>query len=201
MSIPGHRAVVGAAALFCALSALAPAHARITQIVIDEVTPAFCRDQSCAQYGDAGAYEQIAGRAFGELDPADPLNALIQDIELGEGRRRQGALRHHVRHHAARSTRRSASGLMWHDVPNRGRPVLISTAGARVRRHRARQRLAGRQRRHERRPRHHRARHDERRRQSLAAAARGAEMPTARRSPGQVLARIINRVGTAARSR
>ena len=43
------------------------------------------------------AYEQVAGRAFGELDPKLPGNAIIQDIELGQGRRRQGALCRHVR--------------------------------------------------------------------------------------------------------
>jgi hypothetical protein len=30
------------------------------------------------------AYEQIAGRAFGELDPKLPMNAIIQDIELAK---------------------------------------------------------------------------------------------------------------------
>src|SRR5262249_39742303 len=56
-----------------------PTHARVTRIVIDtRVSPAF-NGQS---YGAAGRYETIAGRAFGELDPDDPHNAIIQDIEL-----------------------------------------------------------------------------------------------------------------------
>ena len=63
----------------------APLHARITKIVVDEkISPAFCKGAACASYGDAGQYEQIAGRAFGELDPSDPLNKIIQDIELGK---------------------------------------------------------------------------------------------------------------------
>ena len=42
------------------------AHARVTQILIDEIKPV-------PTLGYAGiAYEQIAGRAFGELDPANP---------------------------------------------------------------------------------------------------------------------------------
>lgn len=63
----------------------APLHARITKIVVDEkISPAFCKGASCASYGDAGQYEQIAGRVFGELDPGDPLNKIIQDIGLGK---------------------------------------------------------------------------------------------------------------------
>ncbi len=60
--------------LVCALAALlligVPAHARITRITIDQtVSPAFCKSEHCASYGSAGQYEQIAGRAYGELDP------------------------------------------------------------------------------------------------------------------------------------
>lgn len=60
----------------------APLHARITRIVIDETVPAFCKGTACTSYGEGGQYEQIAKRAFGELDPNDPRNKLIQDIEL-----------------------------------------------------------------------------------------------------------------------
>ena len=35
-----------------------------------------------ASFGDVGSYEKIHGRAFGELDPANPLNAVITDITL-----------------------------------------------------------------------------------------------------------------------
>ena len=66
---------VTAAALVLAL----PAHARVTRIVVDTVTsPAFGGQSS----GSAGAYETIAGRAFGELDPRHDRNQIIQDIVL-----------------------------------------------------------------------------------------------------------------------
>jgi hypothetical protein len=59
------------------------AHARITHIVIDEtLSPAFCKGTACTSYGEAGQYEQIPGRAFGELGPNESRNKLIQDIEL-----------------------------------------------------------------------------------------------------------------------
>jgi hypothetical protein len=33
-------------------------------------------------FGDVGAYEKLRGKAYGEVDPADPRNALITDIQL-----------------------------------------------------------------------------------------------------------------------
>jgi len=70
---------------------------------------------------DAGiAYEQIAGRVFGELDPRLAGNAIIQYIELA--RDADGKVRYVASFviHEPVDTRK-ASGLMWHDVPNRGR--------------------------------------------------------------------------------
>ena len=61
--------------LALAIAALASAaQARVTRIVIDtKVSPAF----DGASFGSAGQYETLAGRAFGELDPNDPRNAII----------------------------------------------------------------------------------------------------------------------------
>lgn len=117
-------AMLAAALLAC----VPPAAARVTRIVIDDVvTPAFCKGEACAAYGSVGQYEQIAGRAFGELDPADARNALIQDLALardGDGKVR------YVATFVITKPRdmRAASGLLWHDVPNRGRPVLLDAA-------------------------------------------------------------------------
>ena len=54
------------------------AQAKITQIQITSRAPVF----NGASFGDVGPYEQIDGTAFGEIDPNDPLNAIIQDIAL-----------------------------------------------------------------------------------------------------------------------
>ena len=108
----------------------APAQARITRIVIDEtVSPAFCKGKppACASFGDAGQYEQISGRAFGELDPREPGNRLIQDIELG--REPDGKVRYVATFVLTKPVDMTkASGLLWHDVPNRGRPVILDAA-------------------------------------------------------------------------
>jgi Alpha/beta hydrolase domain len=57
---------------------IAEADARITHIEITKTEPAF----GGRSFGDAGAYEHLAGRVTGELDPADPANSGIQDINL-----------------------------------------------------------------------------------------------------------------------
>ena len=54
------------------------AEARITRIDIVKSEPAF----GGATFGDVGQYEHLFGRVNGELDPADPANAIIQDISL-----------------------------------------------------------------------------------------------------------------------
>lgn len=101
------------AALALALTA-GTAQARVTRIVIDEVQP------MPAVAGAPIAYEQIAGRAFGELDAKLPVNAIIQDIELVK--EADGKARYVASFVIYKPVDlKQASGLMWHDVPNRGR--------------------------------------------------------------------------------
>ncbi|MDH5212209.1 MAG: hypothetical protein OEW96_11130, partial [Betaproteobacteria bacterium] len=53
--------------------------ARITRIEITSVeSPTF----GGATFGAVGAYEKLRGKAYGALDPADPRNAVITDLEL-----------------------------------------------------------------------------------------------------------------------
>jgi len=93
--------------------ACAGSHARVTRIVIDETA-------SEPPSASGIAYEQIAGRAFGELDPKLPGNAIIQDIELAKDA--DGKVRYVASFVILKPVDASkASGLMWHDVPNRGR--------------------------------------------------------------------------------
>jgi len=90
------------------------AQSRVTRIVIDEILP------MPALAGAEMPYQQLAGRAFGELDPKAPGNALIQDIGLAtdaDGKVRYVAT--FILFKPVDATQ--ASGLMWHDVPNRGR--------------------------------------------------------------------------------
>ena len=60
------------------LAAAPVAHARITQIQILTSGIAF----GGHSFADVGQYEFITGTATGEVDPANPQNALITDIQL-----------------------------------------------------------------------------------------------------------------------
>lgn len=65
----------------CSILALSPrpADARIIQISIARTeSPTF----DGTSFGDAGQYEKLAGTAIGEIDPRDPHNAIIADIQL-----------------------------------------------------------------------------------------------------------------------
>src|ERR1700704_5174344 len=56
-----------------------PVDARVVRIVIEQrESPAF-RGQS---FGQAGQYETLSGRFYGELDPKDPHNSIITDIQF-----------------------------------------------------------------------------------------------------------------------
>src|SRR4051794_6981531 len=71
----GKAALAGGAAALLVYAT--PAQARITRIIVDRVTQ-----------GPSGAltanYQSFAGRAFGELDPNDPHNAIITDVNFGK---------------------------------------------------------------------------------------------------------------------
>src|SRR5207302_378927 len=77
---PCHELRRGAIPVLCALLAAATAaQARITRIVITRVErPTF----GGASFGSVGQFEKLVGTAYGEVDPKDPHNAIIQDIAL-----------------------------------------------------------------------------------------------------------------------
>lgn len=104
-----------------ALTVAGTAQARVTRIVIDE--------RQAVPAAEAGgiASERIAGRAFGELDPALPANAIVNDIERVKDR--DGKVRYVATFVITKPVDPArASGLMWHEVPNRGgrRPSVLA---------------------------------------------------------------------------
>ena len=75
------RTALAGATAAALITATDSADARVVRIVIDvKTSPAFSGAEFPA--GSGRQYETISGRAFGELDPRDPLNGIIQDIEL-----------------------------------------------------------------------------------------------------------------------
>ena len=104
--------MVTAALLF----SVVPSSARVTRIIIDA---------TATLTGQDIPYETLTGRAFGELDPSDPLNTLITDIDRAP--RVNGKVGYIATFFIVKPLDLSrASGLMWHDVPNRGGRITIT---------------------------------------------------------------------------
>jgi len=106
------------AALALALCALClSAQARITKVVVeDRKSPAF----DGKGFGAAGQYEVLSGHVFGELDPGDPLNAIITDIKLAP-RNAHGKVEYSATFTLTKPIDMGkASGVILYQVPNRG---------------------------------------------------------------------------------
>jgi hypothetical protein len=105
-----------AATLALSLSCATPAAAQVTRVEIDSRTPvADGRPQ-----GAAGPYEVIRGRIHGEVDPRDPHNRIVQDIDLAP-RNARGRVEYVASFALARPLDRSkASGVLIYQVVNRG---------------------------------------------------------------------------------
>jgi hypothetical protein len=110
------------AAIVMLLAGTVAAEARITRIEIARTEPAF----GGARFGDAGAFELLTGTAFGELDPADPHNAIIQDIALAprDAAGKVGYSMDVVILKPAGAAR--GNGTLLYDVVNRGHRVALA---------------------------------------------------------------------------
>src|SRR3954469_16003674 len=74
---PGPGSLLLAAAGVAAIAR--SAEARVTRV---EIAPVQSPTFEGASFGPVGQYEKLSGRVYGEVDPADPLNAVIADIGL-----------------------------------------------------------------------------------------------------------------------
>jgi hypothetical protein len=121
-SAPGNPTLRHAFTLIaCALLATGAAQARVTRIVIDQTLPMPAEDSGGV------AFEQVAGRAFGELDSSAAANAIINDIQLVKDP--DGKVRYVATFVLTKPVDLArASGLLWHEVPNRGlrRPNVVA---------------------------------------------------------------------------
>lgn len=126
MTSPAFRRCTWVVAVVLALLASAPAAwADVKRIVIDrKVSPAF----DGRSFGTVGPYETLAGRAFGELDPNDPHNRIITDLQFAP-RNRNGKVEYVATFFLVKPMDMSKSSrLMWHEVPNRGGRLTIPEA-------------------------------------------------------------------------
>jgi hypothetical protein len=99
------------------------ASARIVRIEIVWRGPAY----DGRRFGTAGAYEKIVGRAYGEVDPRDRRNALINDIALAP-RNARGMVEYVATFTLLRPVDASkGNGVLLHDMVNRGNKLLLPT--------------------------------------------------------------------------
>ena len=90
--------------------------ARITKIVIDK-TESYANGKT---FGAIGQYEKLTGRAFGEVNPNDSHNAIIQDIQLAP-RNAKGLVEYEADFILLKPVNTPLSnGLLFYNVPNRG---------------------------------------------------------------------------------
>src|SRR5580698_758779 len=93
---------------------MAPAYARVVRIVIEQ------RDSSAFQaqsFGQIGQYQRLSGHVFGELDPKNPLNSIITDIEFAP-RNARGMVEYSATFSIAVPVDISkASGVLFYEVP------------------------------------------------------------------------------------
>lgn len=94
-----------------------PSKSRITKIQIDTVeAPAF----DGRQFGTTGQYETLLGRAFGELDPADPHNAVIVNLDHAP-RNERGLVEYSADLRIIKPIDLTRGNrTIFYDVPNRG---------------------------------------------------------------------------------
>ena len=109
-----------AAAVAAALGPLAvaprPADARILRIEVTRTEPAFGGNA----FGTAGSFQRVVGRAYGEVDPALPGNAVIQDIDLAP-RNARGMVEYSTDIEILRPVDPThGNGILLFNVPNRG---------------------------------------------------------------------------------
>jgi hypothetical protein len=107
------------------LASAAPADAHITRIIIEH------RESPAYQgrfFGETGQYERLTGHAYGELDPKNPLNAIITDIQFAP-RNAHGMVDYVASFSLAKPMDLGkTSGVLIYEVANRGRIALASAS-------------------------------------------------------------------------
>lgn len=98
--------------------------AKIVRIVIDK-TELYANGR---QFGSAGQYQRLTGRAFGEVSPSDIHNSIIQDIALAP-RNARGMVEYEMEFVLLKPLDLNKSNqLLFYNVPNRGNVFPADTS-------------------------------------------------------------------------
>src|SRR5271170_7326209 len=107
--------------LFCAALTV-PAQARIVGLEILRTEPAF----GGQAFGDSGPYEHVFARAHGEVDPADPANTIIQDLNLAP-RNARGMVEYTTDVELLKPTDQThGNRILFFEVNNRGNKLALN---------------------------------------------------------------------------
>src|ERR1700686_3093245 len=114
---------VALACVLVAAFAAVPAHARVKKVQISaKESPTF----GGYSWPGVGQYEKIVGRAFGELDPKDPKNAVIVDLKLAP-RNAAGKVEYSFYFYILKPVDLSKGNhKMLYEPPNRGRKTIVA---------------------------------------------------------------------------
>lgn len=77
-----------------------------------------------ASFGSVGRYERLVGTAYGELDPFDPANRIIQDIKLAP-RNEHGMVEYSTDVYLVRPMSGAGNRTLFVDMPNRGNKFSV----------------------------------------------------------------------------
>src|SRR5438067_8927971 len=109
------------ACVLLAACAATPAYARVKKIQITaKQSPTF----GGYSWPGVGQYEKIVGKAFGELDPKDPTNAIIVDLQLAP-RNARGKVEYSFDFYILKPIDLTKGNhKMLYEPPNRGRKTI-----------------------------------------------------------------------------
>ena len=107
-----------------ALYSAPAAQARVTQVVITATeSPTF----GGKSFGAVGQYERISGQIVGEVDPKDPVNAVIVDIDLAP-KNPNGTVTYSTDFQILRPIDRTKGNKrLLYEITNRGRTNVLET--------------------------------------------------------------------------
>src|ERR1700730_2381610 len=112
--------VLVAGGAFCSA---VPVHARVKKIqIIAKESPTFCG----YSWAGGGQYEKIVGKAFREIDPQDPKNAVIVDLQLAP-RNAKGLVEYSFDFYILKPMDLAKGNhKMLYEPPNRGRKTIAA---------------------------------------------------------------------------
>jgi hypothetical protein len=107
----------------CAFCPAVPAYARVKKIqIIAKESPTF----GGYSWPGVGQYEKIVGKSFGEIDPKDPKNAVIVDLQLAP-RNAEGLVEYSFDFYILKPMDLAKGNhKMLYEPPNRGRKTIAA---------------------------------------------------------------------------